>query len=50
VAFIAARNPPSLVQIEPWGREWNDADTAEPAKLRCMELLALAMLECCSGV
>ncbi|MDR3386213.1 MAG: hypothetical protein P4L92_04105 [Rudaea sp.] len=40
---------PTTISIDQLPRGANDADVAAPARLTCVEVLAMAMLDSCAG-
>jgi hypothetical protein len=49
IRLPAIDNPPAIASIEQVQRGANDADVEAPAKLKCVDVLALAMLESGAG-
>ena len=42
-------NPPAITRIDRPEHGANDADASKPPKLKCIDVLALVMLDSCSG-
>jgi hypothetical protein len=48
-ASLGPGKPPAITRIDQPEHGANDADASEPTKLKCVDVLALVMLDSCAG-